>query len=85
MELCCQGFCMEPLNTPFGLVSVPIDSVKGEDYYKVFALGHIPQYGPRCPVGYTQFPTTIEKTHTLIKANGRHTICPRNPWKWDRV
>ena len=82
MDNTCGGFCLDPANTPFGLVSVPKDGLRGKDYSEIYTKGEAQKYGPLCPIGFTHNPTTEEKTVALIKANGRHAICPRNPWKW---
>ena len=75
----CTGFCNGPKNTAFGLCSYARDGLR--DIHDVFkrrsAEGKF-----LCPVGYTQNPTTEEKTRNLIAAGGRHSICPRNTWKW---
>ena len=34
-----------------------------------------------CGIGYTQIPKTKTSTLNVAKANGIHSICPRNPWK----
>ena len=73
----CSGFCEKPINTQFGLMFEPRGK-SAEDFFKYkTAAGYL------CPVVYKHNPTTLEKTIALIKANGRHSICPRNVWKWE--